>query len=88
MTGISAHNAGSAYDTTGGAVYVSGGTNPFIRPAQILKAALPNTNALAQNQIVKEGGGNWYQINDLSTYTAWDGTNNPYNQNDIVPGPN
>ena len=25
LTGITAHNAGSAYDTTGGAVYVSGG---------------------------------------------------------------
>ena len=87
MTGITAHNASSAYDTTGGAVYVSGGTNQIYQASSNFKGSFANTNALAQNQILKDGGGNWYQINNLSSYTAWDGTNNPYNQNDIVQDP-
>ena len=86
LTGISAHNAGSAYDTTGGAVSYPVELIKFIASSNF-KGSFTITNALAQNQILKEGGGNWYQINNLSTYTAWDGTNNPYNQNDIVQDP-
>ena len=84
LSGITAHNVGSAYDVTGGAVYVSGGTNQVYQADSNFKGSFTNDNSLTQNQILKDGGGNWYQINDLSGYGNWNGTISSYNQNDIV----
>ena len=84
LSGIAAHNAGTAYDVSSGNIYVSGGTNQVYQADSNFKGSFTNSSALAQNEILKDGGGNWYQINDLSSYGNWDGTNQPYNQNDIV----
>ena len=84
LSGITGHNAGTAYDVSSGAVYVSGGTNQVFQANANFKGSFTNSNTLSQNEILKDGGGNWYQINNLSGYGNWDGTNSPYNQNDIV----
>ena len=84
MTGISAHNAGTAYDVSGGAIYASGGTNQIYQADSNFKGSFTNSFSLAQNEILKDGGGNWYQINDLSSFGNWDGTSSNYSQNDIV----
>jgi hypothetical protein len=84
LAGIAAHNTGTAYDVSSGNIYVSGGTNQVYQANSNFKGSFTNSSTLAQNEILKDGGGNWYQINDLSSYGNWDGTNQPYNQNDIV----
>jgi flagellar capping protein FliD len=84
LTGIAAHNAGTAYDVSGGAIYASGGTNQIYQADSNFKGSFTNSSSLAQNEILKDGGGNWYQINDLSSFGNWDGTSTNYSQNDIV----
>jgi flagellar capping protein FliD len=84
LTGIAAHNAGTAYDVSGGAIYASGGTNQIYQADSNFKGSFTNSSFLAQNEILKDGGGNWYQINDLSSFGNWDGASTNYSQNDIV----
>ena len=84
LAGIAAHNAGTAYDVSSGNIYVSGGSNQVFQADSNFKGSFTNSSGLAQNEILKDGGGNWYQINNLSGYGNWDGTNQNYNQNDIV----